>query len=187
MRSTYTCPTVSRALAVAPAAVLVVAAWGQAAGAAPPEFDPSTLPVVGPFGDVTLNGTPQLTTGSITPFVVADDSGTLNGWNVTMLVPDFRNGSGPDCSSGATATLGASTLAMDAPVVAPADGLTSMNGIAATGYTDFTTARTIVDAATGFGDGRYTISPALLKLVVPASVYAGNYCTQATIAISSGP
>ena len=39
----------------------------------------------------------------------------------------------------------------------------------------------------GHGDGTYTVAPQILKLTVPASVYAGNYCTEATISITTGP
>jgi hypothetical protein len=161
-----------------------------AAGAGEPRFDDSNgggLPTVSSFGSVTLDGTSQLTTATIAPFVVVDDSGTRNGWNVTLQVPDFRNGTGADCSAGATATIPANTLSTNAPVVAPADGQTSMTGVTSAGFTDFTSAQKIVVATSGHGDGTYTISPQLLKLTIPASARADSYCTLATIAIASGP
>jgi len=173
-------------------AALVVAAAALAgtttATADPPAFDSGVgLPAVGNFNPVTLNGTRQLTSASIAPFVVTDDSGSLAGWHVTLLVPDFNNGTGADCSVGSTATLAGANVSMNAPVVTAADVTTSMTGVTSSGYTDFTTPRTIIDAAAGDGAGTYDVAPALLQLVVPANTMTGNYCTQATIAITSGP
>ncbi len=62
-----------------------------------PRFDTAVatgavFPTVGNFADVTMNGTPQLTSAEIAPFTVIDDSGTGAGWHVTLLVPDFTSG-----------------------------------------------------------------------------------------------
>ena len=62
-----------------------------------------------------------------------------------------------------------------------------MTGVTATGYTDFTSPRVIIDATAGTGAGRYDVSPDLLQLTVPSTTAAGTYCTLATIAIASGP
>ncbi len=170
------------------AATLVAIATATRAPADPPLFDAgSGLPTVGNFNPVTLNGTDQLTSATIAPFVIIDNSGALAGWNVTLLVPDFRNGTGADCSAGATATISGTNVSMDPPVVSAADVGTSMTGVTSAGFTDFTTPRTIIDAAAGDGAGTYDVAPALVKLLVPANSMAGAYCTQATIAITSGP
>jgi hypothetical protein len=161
-----------------------------AVGAGEPRFDDTNgngLPTVSPFGDVTLGGTSQLTTAEIAPFVVIDDSGTLNGWNVTLVIPNFQNGTGADCSTGATASIDTSTMSMNAPIVSPGDGQTSMTGVTSAGFTDFTSPQKIVVADVGHGDGTYVISPQILKLTIPATALAGSYCTTATIAIDSGP
>ena len=139
------------------------------------------------FNPVTLNGTDQLTSATIAPFVIVDDSGALAGWHVTLFVPDFHNGTGPDCTVGATASLAGSNLSMNAPVVSAADAQTDMTGVTSAGFGDFTTARTIITAAAGDGAGTYDVAPEILRLVVPADAEAGAYCTQATIAITSGP
>ncbi len=157
----------------------------QLAAADPPQFD--TLPSIGSFSAVTLNGTTQLSTATITPFIVEDSSGSLNGWNVALTIPDFQNGTGDDCSTGATATLPASGVTMDAPVVTPANGGTSMTGVTTAGFTDFSSPRIIIDAAAGEGAGQYDVSPALVQLTVPPDTIAGTYCTLATITIGSGP
>jgi len=173
---------------VAASALLSVLSATPALGA--PRLDDGSggsAPPVSSFSNVALNGTPQLATASIAPFLVIDDSGALGGWNVTLLLPTFQNGTGADCATGSTATIDATTLSMGAPVVSPADGLTSMVGVSSAGFTDFTTARKVVVADVGSGDGTYTVAPQILKLTVPATVYAGTYCTQATISITTGP
>ncbi len=168
--------------------VAVTLAVATAAPAAPPQFDVgSGVPVVGNFSPVTLNGTTQLTSATIAPFVITDDSGALAGWHVTLLVPDFRDGTGAGCATAATASIAGSNVSMNAPIVTPADGGTAMTGVTSEGFSDFTTARTIITAAAGDGAGNYDVAPEIMRLTVPANVMAGTYCTQATIAITSGP
>ncbi len=65
-----------------------------------PRFDTAvaggtTYPTVGNFNNVTMNGTPQLTSAAIAPFTVIDDSGSGAGWHVTLLVPNFQDGATP--------------------------------------------------------------------------------------------
>jgi hypothetical protein len=178
---------VAVAVAVAVAVVSTVAVAAPAIGA-PPAFDVgSGLPVVGNFNPVTLNGTTQLTSATIAPFVIIDDSGALAGWHVTLLVPDFRNGSGPGCETGASASIGGANVSMSAPLVTAADAQTDMTGVTSAGFNDFTTARTVIAADAGDGAGVYDVAPAIIRLTVPANVLTGAYCTQATIAITSGP
>ena len=158
------------------------------AAADAPRFDiASGLPTVAPFSDITLNGLPQLTTSTISPFVVIDDSDTLAGWNVTLTIPNFSNGTGADCTTDATATIDASGLSMEAANVTAADVDTSVTGVTSEGFADFTTARKIVVADVGHGEGRYVVTPALLKLPIPANVIAGAYCTVANMSIGVGP
>jgi len=180
-------PTRTRIVGAAVAAVVVALATALPARADSPDFSGGSAPTIGQFNPVTLNGTEQLTSASIAPFVVTDDSGTLAGWHVTMLVPSFQNGTGADCSVGATAAIAGANVSMAAPVVSAADAQTALTGVTTSGFTDFTTPRTIVAAAVGDGAGVYDVSPALMKLIVPANALAGSYCTQATIEITSGP
>src|SRR5262245_45943170 len=118
-------------------------------------------PAISSFSDVTLNGTPQLATASIAPFTIIDDSGSGPGWNLTLQIPNVQNGTGLGCATGATTSVNATTLSMDAPVVAPADGGTSMTGVTAAGYTNFTVPQKIIDATAGNGAGTYTVAPAV--------------------------
>ena len=169
-----------------PVVALVVLIASAVPAAAGPQFV-GGAPTVGDFGGVTLNGTPQLTTATMTPFQVLDDSVTPIGWNVTLQIPDLQNGTGPDCSTGATASIPGANIAMDAPVVSPADGLTSMTGVTSAGFTDFTSPQIIIDAQNGDGGGTYNVSPALLRMLVPDSTITGTYCAVATLAINVGP
>jgi WxL domain surface cell wall-binding len=177
-----------RVVGVAFAAAFLAVTTASPATAAPPEFDSGAgFPTVGNFNTVTLNGTDQLTSASIAPFVIRDDSGTLSGWHVTLLVPNFQNGTGPDCSTGTTASIAGSNLSMNPPVVSAGDPQSTMTGVTSAGFTDFTTPRTVIAATAGNGAGTYDVAPEILKLIVPANTLAGAYCTQATIAITSGP
>ena len=179
---------VAVAVAIAIAVVVVAFAPVRPATADPPAFDNGIgAPTIGKFNPVTLNGTEQLTSASLAPFVIVDDSGALAGWHVTLVVPNFLNGTGADCSVGATSVIPGANLSMNAPVVNAADAPTDMTGVTAAGFTDFTTARTIISAAAGAGAGTYDVAPQILKLIVPANVLVGDYCTRATIAVTSGP
>jgi len=178
----------TKMLGVLVAAALLAVATASRAPADPPGFDSVTAyPTIGNFNPVTLNGTQQLSSATIAPFVITDASGAFAGWHVTMLVPSFQNGTGADCSVGATASINGANVTMNAPVVSAADVLTSMTGITTAGFSDFTTPRTIISAAAGDGAGSYDVAPATVKLIIPANSVAGAYCTQATIAIVSGP
>jgi hypothetical protein len=167
-------------------------------GGTGPRFDTSvagvpTFPTVGNFNDVTMNGTPQLTSASIAPFTVIDDSGTGTGWSVTLLVPDFTDAGGD--------VVAAAGAQMNAPVVASGTADSPIGGVFSNDVGDFTTAKKIVEAdptngAAVFasdgvtkvaGMGTYLVSPQILKLVVPANSTAGAYTTTATLAISNTP
>jgi hypothetical protein len=144
-------------------------------------------PIISDFGDVTLNGSAQLASATIAPFTIIDDSGSGAGWNLSLQVPDFQNGTGVGCTTGATATIPANTLTMDAPVVAPADDSTTMDGVTAQAFIDFTSPQKIIVADVNQGAGTYTVAPQPMRLTVPTNAYAGSYCSEVTLALSSGP
>ena len=91
-------------------------------GSTPQSPAAGRYPTVGAFNDVTMNGTPQLTSAAIAPFTVIDDSGTGAGWNVTLLVPDFTDG-------GPANVVPAAGVEMNAPVVAGANADSVMGGV----------------------------------------------------------
>ena len=142
------------------------------------DFGPPGQPGIGDFAPVTLNGTPELTSVSIDPFSVVDSTGSGAGWNVDLTVSDLVNGA---------STITASSMAMAAPVVTPANGA-SMTGVAGHATAgNLRTGEKIVTADVGEGDGTYLVSPAILTLTIPPSATAGVYSATATIAVVSGP
>lgn len=156
-----------------------------------PRFDDvngsSIFPTVNDFQPITLNGTAKLAVATINPFVVIDDSGDEAGWNVTLQIADLLDGTGAGCATGSTHTIAGSGISMKPPVVDNATDDTSMTGVSATGFTDFTAARKIVVATATNGMGAYTVAPQLVRAVIPATAAAGTYCAAATIAVASGP
>jgi hypothetical protein len=144
-------------------------------------------PVISDFGAVTLNGSAQLSTATIAPFTIIDDTGSGAGWNLSLQVPEFQNGSGVGCATGATQSIAANTLTMDAPVVAAADNSTTMAGVTAEGFVDFASPRRIVVADINHGAGTYTVAPQVMRFTVPTDSFAGAYCSEVTLALSSGP
>jgi hypothetical protein len=224
----------TKVFGVGVALALLVAAIAGPAGAAPshtetnndddtgftvnagtgPRFDtdvPSgTFPIINDFHDVTLNGTPQLTSAEIPPFTIIDDSGTGAGWNVTFTLPDF---SGTDVAH--PAILDASGASMNAPVLRPGTADSALGGVYTIPQVDFTAGQVIVRAdpanllapdgidhvnhGNGYaplsidgnahvaGMGTYLISPQIVKLVVPNTTIADDYTTTANFTIASGP
>ena len=168
-----------------------------------PRFDTAVAtgtvyPTVGNFNNVTMNGTPQLTSAVIDPFTIIDDSGSGAGWHVTLLVPDFTDG-------GPAHVVDAAGAQMNAAVIAAGNADSALGGVWADPIVDFTAAKTIITADPAdvahnggaplasdgvtlvAGMGTYLVSPQILKLVVPADSIAGAYTTTATIAIVNGP
>jgi hypothetical protein len=158
-----------------------------------PRFDDTNgdgnFPVLQDFQPVALNGTPQLTSAYMDPFTVVDDSGAQAGWNVSLTVPNLKDGTGAGCATGSTATVDATGTMMNPPVVQIGTDDTSMTGVTPEGNTDYTGGQIMVDAAIGDGMGTYTVSPQILKLIVPSQqkIGSGAFCTVATVAIASGP
>jgi len=136
-------------------------------------------PAIGNFSGVTLNGTPQLTSLTVAPFTVVDATGTGDGWNVLLTVPDLSDGNGH--------TILASNISMTAPTVTAA-ATSSMTGV--TGNTSaggFNSGEKIVTASIGDGEGTYLVAPRILKLTIPVTTFAATYTSAATIATVDGP
>jgi len=142
------------------------------------DFDPAGAPAIGNFTAVTLDGTPQLTSLTVDPFTIIDSTGSANGWNVLLTIPDLVNGAD---------TIAASNVSMSAPVVTPAAGadMTGVVGNASAG--GFDAGEKIVTAAIGEGQGTYLVSPRILKLTVPNTALVGTYVSAGTIAVVDGP
>lgn len=69
-----------RIVGVAAAAVVLAITGATPATAAPPSFDGAAgFTTIGNFSPLTLSGNDQLTTATVAPFVITDDSGALAG------------------------------------------------------------------------------------------------------------
>jgi hypothetical protein len=139
-------------------------------------------PAMGNFADVTLNGSPQVTSANLAPFVVEDSTGTAAGWHVTFAVDqDLTNGAHPALPS----------IVTTAPVVTPDPG-SDGTGVAATNLSGAnqaitTSAWTAATATVGNGMGSYLVSPRPFVVTVPANAFVGTYTANFTVAIVSGP
>jgi WxL domain surface cell wall-binding len=138
-------------------------------------------PTIGNFSNVTLNGTPQLTSLSITPFTVVDATGTGDGWNVLLTIPDLTDA--------ATDVIASTNITMTAPVVTAASpsSITGVSGVAITAGSGLATGDEIVTAAATDGEGTYLVAPRILKLTIPVTTLKGTYTSAATIATVDGP
>lgn len=142
------------------------------------DFGPPGHPGIGDFAPVTLTGVEQLTSVSIDPFSVVDSTGSGAGWNVSLTVSDLVNGA---------SVIPASSMAMAAPVVAPANGASMTGVVAHPTAGSLSSGEKIVTASAGTGDGTYLVSPSILTVTIPATAVAGTYGGTATVAVVSGP
>ena len=142
------------------------------------DFDPAGAPVIGDFAPVTLDGTPQLTSLTVDPFTIIDSTGSGDGWNVLLTVPDLTNGAD---------VISASNVSMSAPIVTPAAGADMTGVVAHASAGGFDTGEKIVTATVAHGEGTYLVSPRILKLTVPNTALVGTYVSAGTIAVVDGP
>ncbi len=131
---------------------------------------------------VTLNGTDQTETFSL-PIVVDDDTSSGAGWDLTISLTTFTNGShtlatdvarissqpSASCNSGTCTNPTVSGVSY--PLVLTADGSTTSKFFNATADT---------------GMGNFTVTPSF-TVTIPANAYAGTYSSTFTISITSGP
>jgi hypothetical protein len=142
------------------------------------DFDPAGAPAIGNFTAVTLDDTPQLTSLTVDPFTIIDSTGSADGWNVLLTIPDLVNG---------TDTIAASNVSMSAPIVTAAAGADMTGVVPHASAGGFDAGEKIVTAAAGEGQGTYLVSPKILKLTVPDTALVGTYVSAGTIAVVDGP
>ena len=153
---------------------------------------------IGDFTGVTLDGTVNSSTATMTGFDVGDSRGTGAGWNVTIGATEFAEwdstlnaGAGGYVTSGKT--IGASRTSMATATVAKADATSSTAPTMTAGaYTlDAGSAVKIASAAAdGTGLGSYTITPGGangVSLTVDADTYAKTYRSDVTVTLATGP
>jgi hypothetical protein len=169
---------VAAAAALVAAAQLVAPGVTGVAAAGTLDFGGGVPPAIDGFTTVQLQGVPQLTSLSVAPFSIVDDTGSGAGWHVTLTIPDLTDGG---------SIIPASLLTMAAPAVTAIAGSdpTNVAGHASAG--NFGSGEKIVTASAGNGSGAYLVSPQPVLLTVPVAARAGAYTSAASIAVVSGP
>ena len=140
------------------------------------------------FPPVTLTGLDQTTSASL-PLDIGDNTGSLDGWNVTATSTQFSDGTAGNtlsttavtvntaptdvCDSGATYTTATEATSIVYPYTLPAAPTAP-------------TATKIFDATAGTGMGDQTVTPDY-TLAIPADTAAGDYTSTWTFSLISGP
>ncbi|HEY7134844.1 MAG TPA: WxL domain-containing protein [Acidimicrobiia bacterium] len=173
-------------VAVAGAALLT--SISPALGAGTLDFDPPGPPTLSDFTPVTLNGSPQLSSATLTPFSVTDDTGSGAGWKLVFKMTQLTTG---------VHSLATGSVTMPAPVVVPASGNTATAPIVhdCAGSSALDTAggcRVAVADPAAPGDGlgspgTWLFSPKPLVLTIPNDVFVGTYSSTFTATLSTGP
>ena len=178
------------------ATVVLVAALGATvpaarAGAEGLGFADNSSPEFSDWTGVTLNGSPQPASMTISPFVVEDTALVPAGWHldltITNLVWDDPDTGDPDF------TIFADDMTMNAPTVTPIAPATMTDVTVTPDVATFgdgaggEVAQTIVSAAMGAGLGFYMVSLEPVKVTVPADAIAATYEGNAIVDVISGP
>lgn len=135
------------------------------------------------FTAVTYSHTAQVSASTTGLVIEVDDSrGTGEGWNVTLASSDLAY-SGTNTGGSAILASQVSASVMNAPTSNAGDDTT---GVLAGTAGALGTARTVLDAAAGAGEGNYsqTID---LEIAIPAQAAAGSYTGTLTLTQASGP
>lgn len=197
MKAAGKCKLVGATLAIS---ALAVGSFAPAAHAAADATDVTVTAAnltlgtiaVGNFTGVTLDGTVNTSTATMTAFDVNDSRGTGAGWNVTIGATEFKEWDGTAYVTTGK-TIGASRVSMATATVAKADATSSTAPTMTAGaYTlDAGSAVKIASAAAdGSGMGSYTITPGGtngVTLTVDADTYAKTYRSDVTVTLATGP
>lgn len=139
---------------------------------------------------VTLDGTDKTTSYTL-GINVNDNTGSGNGWNLTITSTQFDTAA--NCGSGHTLDTGASTVTNATPATNGTGTYTSpSNSVSYAALTvpaacpSAPTPVEIFNAASGSGLGQFTITPTI-QIAIPANTYAGTYTSTVTIALNTGP
>jgi hypothetical protein len=137
---------------------------------------------------VTLNGT-NLTAPYTMQIAVNDDTGTGNGWNLTITSTTFSTG---NCTTTGH-NLDTSASQITAVAIADNGNGTYSDPTNATGYPKTIPAACTAplaikffSAAANTGLGHFNITPSV-NIAIPANTYAGTYTSTVTLAVVSGP
>lgn len=119
------------------------------------------------------------------PLVVADATGSGNGWSVAVTSTTFTTGS-RTLANDATRVLGAPTVACKASTTCTPATNTVGYPLTLPAGTTAPTAEKLFGAQAGTGLGAQTITPTW-SLRVPATTYTGTYTSTWTYTLTSGP
>jgi hypothetical protein len=139
-----------------------------------------------PGVSATLDGTDQTPSYAL-PLTVSDNSGSGNGWNVTVTSTTFSTGGGSPktlSTSASTVTGVVSSCAGGATCTSPTNSIGYPLGVPA-GATAPTAVK-LFNAAASTGLGGFTVTPTL-QVGIPANTFAGTYTSTVTVAGVSGP
>lgn len=179
------------------AATLIFSAVGPALAADKSEVTVSSGGLTGgvitfaDLGAVTLDGTQQTTPTTWSFTDIVDARGTGAGWNQTLTLTQLKEyAAGLYVVSGkqlATSSLKVTT----APVVSLADASSSpvntVTPVTNTTALDSGSPVKLTSAALDGGMGSYALTAITATLTIPASAFAKNYRTDATVSLNTGP
>jgi hypothetical protein len=167
--------------------IFLLLLWLALAGVASAQSLSITAAGVTDFSPVTLDGTVQTTTASMTGFTVNDSRLVPAGWHVTVQGTQFRQWAGGVYVSGGK-SLPTGSLSMPAPSATPRDVLGVPPTVTPGPYLIDGFSVKIASAAAVTSGGAYDFAQTgPLTLTVPASAFAATYRSDITVSVASGP
>jgi hypothetical protein len=165
------------------------------------EVEPGTLgfaitPDVGDLSNITLDGTTQTSTATISVFKVTDATGSGAGWRVQGQATQFAEWDTVEGEYVAVDPKLLPTSSLSIPqLTATQDGTSSTAPVPATGAhaIDVASPVTLATAAVDTGMGRYTFDDGVgdagiqVTLTIAPNAYAATYRSDVTISLASGP
>ena len=138
---------------------------------------------------VTLDGTDKTATYTMN-IAVADNTGTGNGWHVTIDSTQFSTGvscgTGHTLSGGASKVTGATFTHNGTGTYTDPTNSVNYTSLTVPAGCPSTGAVELFNAASNSGLGQFTITPAV-SISIPANTYAGTYTSTVTLGIATGP
>ena len=138
-----------------------------------------------PSLSVTLTGTDKNPTYTA-PLQANDETGSGNGWNLTVTSTQFSTGGATPRTLSATASsvLSVTSACAQGTCTNPTNG-TSYPVVVPAGSSPPTPVK-FYSAAANTGMGDFTMTPTV-RVNIPANAYAGSYSSTLTVAVVSGP
>ena len=144
-----------------------------------------TTPSSATFPGVTLNGSNQTSTTSLT-FTPDDETGTGSGWNINITSTTLTNGASDTLPTTASAVTGVASVVADTGNCSLPTNTISPYPITIPAAATPPTAVPVYSANTGTGEGPANVT-LNFGIAVPANAYSGTYSSTWTVVIASGP